>query len=74
MKRGNWWAGPSEADVTRVRHLALEMGPSEIALREGISRRTVYRWLEAPRFRCQHCGTSFKTTIEAWEHAFGDPR
>jgi hypothetical protein len=44
-------------------------GPAVLANRFGISIRTVYRYVQAPAYRCRECGSIFVRRAQAMEHA-----
>lgn len=67
---GNYWAGLSPADVTRLRGLRRQgMSAAEIARRMDLSVRTIWRYLAPDRYSCRHCKATFPTSLEALTHA-----
>lgn len=68
---GNRAALLSEAAEIRARRDA-GASPDELAALYQVSRRTIYRMLETPRFACRDCGRVFARRSSLVAHALGE--
>lgn len=63
----------ADHEVARIRAAHAGGASARVIARQlECSVRTVYRYLEADRYRCRHCPATFPTSALAFSHLFGD--